>query len=60
MPGNTADEANPGFITRLQTWAMHPVTTQMDFLDVVLTVLLVATAGFAWIIVLKHLTGEAE
>lgn len=56
----TADNGNPGFLTRLKTWAMHPVTTQMDFLDVVLTVLLVATAGFAWIIVLKHLTGDAE
>lgn len=57
---DTTNTDNPGFLTRLRTWAMHPVTTQMDFLDVVLTVLLVVTAGFAWVIVLKHLTGDAE
>lgn len=47
-----------GFISRLQTWAMYPVTNQMDLLDTILTVLLVTTLAAAWIIVLKHLLGE--
>ena len=55
---NTDNTQNPGFVSRVKSWAMFPVTTKMDFLDVVLTVILVGTVGFAWIAVLKHLTED--
>lgn len=47
---------NPGFITRLQTWALAPITSPMDMLDVVLTTILVATLAFAWWGVMRHVT----
>lgn len=47
---------NPGFVTRLQQWALYPVTNQMDMLTVVLTTVLVVTLAYAWVIILKHIT----
>lgn len=54
----TDQTSNPGFVSRVKSWAMYPVTTKMDFLDVVLTAILVATVGFAWIAVLRHITED--
>lgn len=51
---NSSD--NPGFITRVQTWALHPITQPMDMLDVVLTTILVVTVAFAWVGVMAHVT----
>lgn len=48
--------ANPGFVTRLQKWAIDPITNPMDMLSVVLTVILVATVAFAWVKVMQHIT----
>lgn len=47
---------NPGFVTRLQTWAMTPITNPMDMLSVVLTVILVATVSYGWVKVMQHIT----
>lgn len=47
---------NPGFVTRLQQWALFPITNQMDMLDTVLTTILVITLAYAWIIILRHIT----
>lgn len=47
---------NPGFVTRLQQWALFPVTNQMDMLSTVLTAVLVVTVAYCWIIILKHIT----
>lgn len=45
-----------GFLTRLQKWAAHPVTSDMDIMDVVLTTLLVLCVAFAWTRVVGQIT----
>lgn len=55
------DNSNSGgFVSRLQSWAMYPITNQMGILDIVLTTVLVITTAMVWFWVLKHLTAAAE
>lgn len=48
-------DTTAGIIPRLQAWAAHPFTSNMDMLSVVLTVGLVIIAAFFWTRVLKSL-----
>lgn len=52
------NQNNPGFLSRLRTWATYPLTNQMDMLSVVLTTLLVVSLAYAWIIVMRHITED--
>lgn len=38
----------PHVTARLSKWVAAPVTEEMDFLDVVLTTVLIVTIAFAW------------
>ena len=52
------DNPNPGFVSRLQQWALFPVTNQMDMLTTVLTTILVVTLAYAWLHVMAHITED--
>ena len=55
MDGNNN---SPGFVTRLQQWALYPVTTPMDMITLILTTVLVVTLAFAWVHVMQHITED--
>lgn len=48
-------DTSTGLMTRLQAWAAHPFTANMDMLSVVLTTGLVIIAAFFWTRVLNAL-----
>ncbi len=45
----------PGVVARLQKWVASPITEDMDFVDVILTTVLVVTIAFAWTRILRSL-----
>lgn len=45
-----------GLMTDAKEWLMHPVNSDMDILDVVLTTILVVTVAFLWTRVLAQIT----
>lgn len=49
---------NPGFVTRLQQWALFPVTNRMDMLSVVLTTVIIVSVAYAWGTILRHITED--
>lgn len=46
-------DTSNGYLSRLSAWAAHPLSTDMDFVSVILTLILVITVSFLWIRVLK-------
>jgi hypothetical protein len=51
-------DQNPGFVTRLQQWALVPIAEPMDMLTTVLTTILIVTLAFAWVHVMQHITED--
>lgn len=45
-----------GVVTDIKNWAVKPITSDMDFMDVVLTTILIATVAFLWTRILAQIT----
>lgn len=51
-----AKTQEPGLIPRLQAWAMHPLSQDMDLLGLALTVVFTATVVFLYCRFLSYVT----